>query len=658
MKTNYFLRQILGFVVMCCSLAVYAEDAVITPTFTHVPTPVVGADGPEQFTYQYQGTAAWGDFNNDGYLDLITVGTAEEWNVTTCLYKNNGDGTFTKMEHPFPNLYHPNATWLDFDNDGNLDLFIAGRNGSDKISALFRNMGEGSNYEFEEVFIGEFEYVSHGGGSRSTRYIAVGDYNNDGWVDIYLQGNTSVPDDEPATRVSVLYKNLGMGMGFEKINNPVNGEKPFVQMNAGTAVWADLNNDGYLDLIASGYNNKPGKDNPELADYPYPDLPEGYCGVIYRNNGDGTFAEPITFRGTEEGDVAVTDFNQDGWLDFIVTGVGANSEGWYWITDINMNTGEDGFTFTRYPGGGDGNGMPNWRQGTSISLGDVNNDGFVDVLYQKGDPNALFLNNLGDNTFTRYNLLYNYPQDDGEIKTYETDGGVASLADYDRDNDLDAFTSGDAGGWAPKPGLLRNDLGEGIPVNQAPSIPTGLKVSALDEETGFVTFSWNPSTDDITPQQALGYNLYLQREGSDEISFVLPADIETGLLKVNENLTSIHRTFYKMKDLDIDANYTFGVQAIDDAKVSSNFATLNFKAGTSTGIASVKDLNVQVIGGKGVVVINSSKEASGKVEVYNVSGKIVFSSTAINSTINLPVGVYVVKVATADGLAIEKVLVK
>lgn len=634
MRTNYFLKRVLfAFVVLFASTSLFAQPKVAT--FTELTNMVTGESGSTNLELFYETGLAWGDFNNDGYLDLLIAGETHNGSQTI-LYMNNGGVNFTKIETPFPGLRAAAAAWLDYDNDGNLDLIIAGTDALGKYTGLWRNMGSENNYEFEEVMIGSFYQMDHEGGNKSNKYIAVGDYDNDGWIDIYMQGWAS---DSPTGRTAVLYKN-NFGLSFDRIDYPVKGTQPLIQWNAGSAQFGDYNNDGFLDLICFGY----GIGTDDYIEHYGQDF--GYeqnGGVYYKNNGDGTFDIGGYFEGGDKGDVTWLDFNNDGKLDFAVTGYA-----WYngggWQGDVFLNNGDD--TFTRFNSGETG--MPAQEE-AALTVGDVNNDGYEDILYMKADQSdAIFLNNYGDHTFNRADFSYNFA----------SRGGSASLVDFDRDNDLDALIAAYADVENHFARLMRNDLGEGIPVNQAPSVPSGLKVSAMDEN-GYITFSWNPSTDDITPQQALRYNIYVQQEGSDQTAFVLAADAETGLLKVNDYVAPLYTTFYKMKDLEVEANYTLGVQAIDNAKVSSKFATIEFTAGTATNINSVKFENIVINGTKGAIVINSTDAAAnGNVTVYNVNGASVFAATQINNTISLPAGVYIVKINTDNNTKVEKVIVK
>ncbi|MDD4969108.1 MAG: FG-GAP-like repeat-containing protein [Paludibacter sp.] len=636
MKTNYFFKHALIFGALFCLNGIFAQTAK-TPNFVEVVKPVIngvdllGAPIKEDFAFTFENAVSWGDYNNDGFLDVITVGVGNSWAKQTFLYKNNGDGTFTKVVTPFPNLEAGNATWFDYNNDGNLDLLLCGNDDIGPYTALYKNLGSGHNYDFEQVFDGSFEYVNNGGGNRANRYAIAGDIDNDGWADIYLQGQNA------SGRLSILYKNL-KGKGFQKIDNPVNGTDPFIQLNAGSASFGDYDGDGYLDLLVNGYAAASATRT------------EGYVGALYKNNGNGTFAAPVTFDGTESGESAFCDYNNDGKLDYIVTGVGLNSGGWYWKSDLYENNGNG--TFTLIPAAQ--NGMPNNKQETSIAWGDVNNDGYSDLLYMNADPNTIFLNNFGDQTFKRSDLVYTTPTGGTTAAdfTYTGNqwGGSASLVDFDRDGNLDAITA--AYGFAPR--LMKNQLGTGILSNTAPTAPTNLK--ATIGSNGVVTFTWNASTDDTTLAEGLKYNLYVKQNGNDSVKIILPADLTTGRLKVNETLAPLVTTSYKISNLG-GGSYTFGVQAIDNSKVASHFATAPFTVAPNA-LPTVDLNNIKVLTKGNVIQVNANEDVVGSVNVYDLRGLNIRKLTGkVNgSKVEVSAGIYIVKVTSGASTFVKKVV--
>ena len=673
MKANYFKKQAIALVALFGCATMFAQT-VKNPTFTELRNPVVGAPYPEKpeivadsetgrfpFGFTYESAAAFADYNNDGFMDLVTSGTGHGWSKQTFLYQGHGDGTFTYIEDaPFPNLAAASLAWFDYDNDGNLDLFLAGQADGSNYSGLWRNLGADGNYEFEEVCIAEFEYISNEGGNRNNRYVVAADYDNDGWVDLYIQGHTG------AGRFSALYKNVENpegGRSFEEVESPVIGNTvvvgstTFIQMNAGGAIWGDYNNDGFLDLISNGYFQ--GFTNPDFDE----NLPEGeegndrfvnggYIYAIYKNNGDGTLTLDSYYnKKGSEGDAVWVDYNNDGWLDYMIAGKTHNGEDWTDIFAIYENN-QDG-TFSLASASPD-NEVPA-RGETSIVWGDLNSDGFIDMLYMNAGPNSLFLNNYMDGTFTKQELIHTVFHDDGtpdlddegvQKNTMNQWGGSACLVDIDNDGDLDAFTAA----YGYNPVLQRNDGVEGV-TNQAPSLPTNLKAATVD---GVTTFTWDASTDDIS--DVVYYNLYVkyEKDGKDVIISVLPADLTTGRLKVNETLAPLTTTFYTLNGLPED--YTWGVQAIDNAKIASLFAI----AGDEVGIPTVTSNSVSIANIDNAFRINADSRLVGTINVYSVSGMNLFTKTGqINNTeVNLSAGAYIVKVTSPEGTVAKKVVIK
>ena len=614
MKVNYFFKHALIVLVALFGVTTVFSQTPKIVTLEEIEKPVVGTGGEmEGILFSFQAAAAWGDYNNDGYLDLITCGInlvpnsegGDDWVKTTRLYKNNGDGTFAVVEHPFPGLDLSSITWIDYDNDGNLDVFLTGNNNEGRYSGMWHNLGPESNYEFEEVFEAEFTWINSGGGSRPCRHVAAGDFNNDGWTDLVMLGTEA--DDDSYT---VIYRNME-GLYFRPVTLPVDGKKPLVQMRSGSVAWGDYNNDGYLDLAAFGYI-----DTQDEYGYSWT---TGGAGAIYTNNGDGTFSEPYIFPAGEDGEVAWGDYNNDGLLDFAVTGF-SWFEGVGWQGDLFHNNGDG--TFERYPASQTG---LKDVQGSSLAWGDLNNDGFQDLGYSKAEDVAVFYNNYGDSNFTRENLKFGEDQENINYRE-----GTICFVDYDRDNNLDIFLNG-YDDRRDKTRLMKNKLGEGIQSNEAPTVPTNLKVVT---EGDITTFSWDASTDDITPKEEIRYNLYVKQ--GDVTKMVLPADLETGRLKVNETLAPITSTSYKMSGLK--GEFSWGVQAIDNAKVASRFAKFG-----ETGISTITSSNIQIIPVEGGFIAKS--ETNDTVTISDITGRVIAKGIT-NENISVPSkGIFLITVA-------------
>lgn len=591
-----------------------SAQTVKKPVLTELRKPV---DGEKNMLSLYECASAWGDYNNDGYLDLLLSGVGFDGANHVVLYKNNGNATFSETATPFLKLRTACAVWLDYNNDGNLDLFLAGADSIGKFSGMFKNRGVEAGYTFEEVFDNAFQPLHNGGGNQGNRYAAAADYDNDGWTDLYIQGKNETG------AYSILYRNI-QGLDFLPAECPVNGNSPFLRIYANTAAWGDYNNDGFPDLLTSGYSTMEGRAS---------------TGAYYENNGDGTFKEPVLVPGGVNGEVAWLDYNNDGYQDFIITGYSFLSGiGWQGDLFENKTNGD----FQRI--------LPSvsklgTTQDCSIACGDVNNDGFEDVLYIYSHPNALYLNNFGNRTFTKLNLTYN-------TTTYDQVGGMVNLVDFDGDHDLDVFTIGYGGN--NQPALFQNNSGNNIPDNEPPAVPAHLKADTKEE--GAVTFSWEASTDDFTPQKAIRYNLFVQKEGSTQAMFVLPADRTTGRLKVNETLSPIVTTAYKMRGLD-DGNYIFGVQSIDNAKSASTFAISAFTVGgAAIGETAKEELSVHKAN-NGLHI--SSPDKIQALTVYDILGKTVKTVRDNGCELDIPLpnrGIYILKIETNKKQIIKKTI--
>lgn len=227
----------------------------------------------------------WVDYTNDGRLDLLIV---YEDNVNL-LFKQNSDGTFTQEstgEIATNRFFGLDATWVDFDNDGDMDVFFVngydGNTNTDYPCLLYRNNGNGT---FTNLGAIGFDPSSN---TNSPISAAWGDYNNDGFLDVFVANQ-----DAELTSTNYLYKNNGNGTFTKQAASAI--MEPQTAATFG-GVWGDINNDGLLDLLTA----KSGKN------------------VIYLNQG-ATFAKVTAEKfndpfSTNLG-VSLADYNKDGLLD-------------------------------------------------------------------------------------------------------------------------------------------------------------------------------------------------------------------------------------------------------------------------------------------------------------------------------------------------------
>ena len=352
------------------------------------------------------GGAAAGDYNGDGYLDIYVTNSVGP----NSLYRNNGDGTFTDVAQAAgvadSDARGYGVGWADYDNDGDLDLFVA----SFGASKLFRNEGPTrGNVIFSDVTsqAGVGDPDAH----HRTMGLAWGDYDSDGFLDLVVVRHVheidgKLPLDRAglarASRPLALYHNRGDGT-FENVTALLGESAVYPSPVKGAGfkpAFTDYDNDGDQDLyIINDFG---------AANYP---------NVLWRNDGIG-----------ESGDVTFTDVSKESGTDLAIFGMGMatgdyDNDGdmdWY-ITDIGAsefleNQGDGTFVNqTERTGTGRGAIPRNWFDDNSVGWGtvfdDFDNDGLLDLYVVAGQmdndpcfnmlhqPNAVFVNN-GNGTFT------------------------------------------------------------------------------------------------------------------------------------------------------------------------------------------------------------------------------------------------------------------
>ncbi len=419
------------------------------PVFTDVAAQagLVLAHDPNPFICMSMiGTGAtWGDYDGDGHLDLFVTNFFGPQH----LYRNNGDGTFTDVAAAAGVRNAPSqatgATFVDYDNDGHKDLLVLARGGL----ALYHNNGNGT---FTDV-------TAKSGLSnpmeRGTT-AAWGDYDNDGFVDLYITNHAWCREKDTPTQ-DWLYHNNGDGT-FTDVTYLLG---PMTGRGYGfSAGWLDYNGDGKLDLyVVNDYLGFLGRAAPNMLWRN--DGPDGHGGWVFTNVSRESRAD----KRMEGMGLAVGDFNNDGHLDMAVTNVGPiallrnNGDGTF--TDVAFRAGV-GRMFAR-------TGQPFRTQGSpliddfinrlwvtwGIGFFDFNNDGWQDLHLVGGylqvpavAPDALFLNNR-DETFTDVSLASGII---GPLDQVDQ-GRTSAYADYDKDGFMDIFVAQ----YGEPPLLYHND---------------------------------------------------------------------------------------------------------------------------------------------------------------------------------------------------------
>ncbi|HRQ30805.1 MAG TPA: FG-GAP-like repeat-containing protein [Saprospiraceae bacterium] len=306
-------------------------------SFTRIMTGPIAAEMTRGFG------CSWGDYDNDGRLDLF-VSTGGQNPLNNLLFHNEGNGNFTKVTSGSivndPGSSSGSA-WLDYDKDGWLDLFVV--NGSNQNDFLYRNNGNGT---FTKVTSGSI--VNDGAFGRGC---AVGDYNNDGWPDLFVACYSGQND--------LLYRNNGNGTF-----TLTSGVIPSDNANGSGGTFGDYDNDGWLDLFVTNNsaNNR-----------------------LYRNNGNGTFtianfSLPNNETGSNSFGSSWFDYDNDGRLDLYVVNWGLNF--------LYKNNGNGNFTRITDEV------IAENSYGISASHTDINLDGKLEVFCANNGPNGNPQNDL------------------------------------------------------------------------------------------------------------------------------------------------------------------------------------------------------------------------------------------------------------------------
>jgi hypothetical protein len=316
--------------------------------------------------------SAWGDYDNDGHLDLIvTAGNPE---IThNVLYHNNGDGTFSAITtgpiytETYVNGFHA-PSWADYDNDGFIDLFIAGH---DIHNRLFHNNGDGSFTRITDSVL-----VNDTTASEGRSWV---DYDDDGDLDLFVSSN--------APFKSFLYRNDGAGVFTTVVNS---GLTERVE-NSFASCFADYDNDRFPDLF--------------LANAP--------TNSLYHNNGNGTFTSLTDSVVVADvippneifSSCAWGDYDNDGFIDLFVTAGAPGGD----FTSHNFLYHNDGDgTFTKVTVGAV---VTDHTTSPGASWGDYDNDGFLDLFVSQGAfvpfplTNVLYHNNGNENAWLNVKLV-------------------------------------------------------------------------------------------------------------------------------------------------------------------------------------------------------------------------------------------------------------
>ncbi|MFW3145897.1 MAG: PKD domain-containing protein [Thermoplasmatota archaeon] len=387
---------------------------------------------------------AWGDYNNDGDLDLLVRGPSSNY-----LFKNNGppNWDFTDVSNDTGvNVSRGYSQWADYNGDGYLDFYTAGDD-----DHLFRNNGP-PNWDFTDMT----QQAGNPSDGLPSEGIGWGDYNRDGFPDIFTVGWRKPGDLQwpyPG-EMDRLYRNNGDGT-FTDVSLAV-GLNPRETSYAGMGMaWCDPNEDGWPDIYVCNYHLTPNQLWINQRDGTFIDMaPE------YNLTGKATVYQGTTYYGHCNG-AGWADFDNDRDMDIWVSHLAHKDDersgmnrGYYCadsqlfensgppyleFNDIRIRAGipiTPSGTVVQDPDSGD----LMWKDEDyfGVAWGDCDNDGDLDLwvpqvkTYSFWDHSFLWEND-GDRTFTD-------STDSSGLKVWSNTGGT--WVDYDNDGDLDFCTEG------------------------------------------------------------------------------------------------------------------------------------------------------------------------------------------------------------------------
>lgn len=394
MNTPRLLAGTVG-ILLLLSTAQSAHGQII---FTDI-----SAQAGVDFASTLTESIAWGDYDNDGNVDLYLTSDGPNR-----LFHNDGGGNFTDVTAT-AGVGHAGfsvgTAWGDLDNDGDLDLYVVSFGSGPDV--LYRNdgpTGPKGAWQFTDVAVAAGVSTNQ----ASSRGVALIDFDRDGLLDIYVN----------AIGADILYHNLG-NLTFTDVAATA-GIVGVGGQGVGV-VATDVNKDGWVDLFTGNRTSDPN--------------------VLFLNNGNGTFTDVTAAAGIDQVGLGmgVLSFDYDNDLDIDL----------YWTSwpdakidrpnalyqQVSPLGGSPTFSETTVASGtGDVDG---W--GISCNAGDIDNDGWQDFVITNGfsdtsTPNVLFHNNA-DGTFSDLTAA---------IGGGDFDGRGTALADFDNDGDLDLVITADS----------------------------------------------------------------------------------------------------------------------------------------------------------------------------------------------------------------------
>lgn len=573
------------------------------------------------------------DYDNDGLQDIYMVMVVDSNDyaasyrdqlhfeqvgdhntyITCQLYHNNGDGTFTRIDdHGLP-IVRPDSN-------------------ADDAQRLYNNV------------------------------FAVGDYDRDGYVDIAISGKRVNRESGEPYRITQLYRNLDGTGKFKQMNiaETKGGAYAEAQLDepefelpgwflpiSGNVKFADLNNDGWLDLLFTGYAPSTSVHDPAH--------PEGQHNVarVYLNEDDGNggrkfvdVTDASTFWCTRSGGIDLTPNTDTGYLDLYAGGYVDNTG---WVLRVYNNFADEGES------GVYGEGIDlqlegfdvAWKEDYRPLLRDFNADGYVDIYFDARENNNTYYGNAAGTFEKECDYL--------RIRDF-SDGSGACPADFNGNGRTDLFLTGYSWAEGTEYQYIRNvDGGGGHGANvvmyenqheaEPEDIEAPTEVHAVIED-GMLKVSWIDN-DDL----ACAYNVYIETPDRGTVCLV-PANPLTGFVR---NTTDRHVAVRPgVQEYAIpataDKGYKVGVQALSLHNEKYSPFTWSAEDLSSVGSIAAETTNVSISVNGDAVTVNADADAP--VQIVDMLGRTVATGVT-NRAIN--VAAKGVMIVTVNGKSVKMV---
>ncbi|MBN1598485.1 MAG: T9SS type A sorting domain-containing protein [Bacteroidales bacterium] len=540
------------------------------------------------------------DIDMDSDIDIVLAGHDGSAKYTAVLI-NDGEGNFTAEETPFPEaVSHTTLAWTDMDGDGDPDLLESGWALANAFAGIYINDGSGS-FTASDL---ELPQIAPGCGWA--------DLNNDALLDILVMGN--------GDGVSAIFMNNGDGTYEESAFTGYNWIDPEPTL-------IDFDGDMDLDMFINAW------DETNLT---------RFSRLFVNDGGDFTETDPDIYDKSY-GSAEWGDIDADGDLDLLLNGdghaaTGEESSDIYRLYRNNEGTLTEFATFETYRqiSVGDGSRIIDW-----------DNDGDLDIILTGWSVNLerqatnIFLN-TGTGTFNPHPTALNDIPGVSESSI--------EVADVDGDNKIDLLITGYCGDQGAPNTYNRNVnliyMNNSETANTAPSAPTNLNVT-VEESTGKVDFSWDAGSDEETPTASLNYNFYVM----DNLGVYLispNANISTGKSYVDaKGNAGLNTSWYLYLP---EGTYTWGVQTIDGGRMESGFAegdefNVEPVSVNTENLGSIRIFPNPILNNK---LIIESDQPLKEVRITDISGaelkRFIYPENEI--ILNIKPGFYIIKVVT------------